>query len=205
GLSAADIARLAALPLRTICDLRGTRECAAMPSPAIPGAVNLAMTIEPRIGASLRDLLRRQEATGEDVVAILREAYIAYVTAFLPVYHRLFDLILEESRLPLVFHCTAGKDRTGVGAALLLTALGVDDEHIIADYRATDRFWDRNHALPEGTSQAVADAFLGTHTPVMQAALAAAEAPFGSRAALLEQGLGLDSRRLAALRAKLLD
>ena len=205
GLTAADIVRLSALPLRTICDLRGTREMAMMPSPAIPGAEYLPLVIEPRIGASLRDLLRRQQATGEDVIAILRTAYITYVTEHLPVYRRLFALILEADRLPLVFHCTAGKDRTGVGAALLLTALGVAEDHMIADYRATDRFWDRNHALPDGTSPAVADAFLGTHTDVMRDALAAAEAPFGSRAGLLEHGLGLDATRLAALRAKLLD
>lgn len=205
GLSADDIARLAALPLRTVCDLRGTREMTMVPSPAIPGCENLPLMIEPRIGASLRDLLTRQEATGEDVVAILRQAYVAYVTEHLPVYRRLFELILDEGRLPLVFHCTAGKDRTGVGAALLLTALGVPEEDVIADYRATDRFWDRNHALPEGTSKAVADAFLGTHAEVMLDALAAATEPYGSREAMFEQGLGLDAARLAALRAMLLD
>jgi len=205
GLSAADIERLAALPLRTIADLRGNREITIVPSPAIPGADNLPLVIQPRIGSSLRDLLQRQEATGEDVVAILRQAYATYVTEHLPVYRRLFSLILDAERVPLVFHCTAGKDRTGVGAALLLTALGVPEEQVIADYRATDRFWDRNHALPEGTSKAVADAFLGTHTQVMLDTLAAAEAPFGSRAALLENGLGLDAARLAALRAMLLD
>lgn len=205
GLSEADIARLSALPLRTVCDLRGTREVTMVPSPAIPGVANLPLTIEPRIGASLRDLLRRQEATGDDVVAILRQAYITYVTDFLPVYRRLFDLVLEAGRVPLVFHCTAGKDRTGVGAALLLAALGVPEDQIIADYRATDRLWDRNHALPEGTTKVVADAFLGTHETVLRDALAAAEAPFGSRAGLLEHGLGLDPARLAALHARMLD
>ena len=39
--------------------------------------------------------------------------------------------------LPLVFHCAAGKDRTGVLAALLLSSLGVDDAHICADYGLT--------------------------------------------------------------------
>jgi protein-tyrosine phosphatase len=205
SLTAADIEQLAGLPLRTVADLRGTREITIQPSPAIPGCENLPMIIEPRIGASLRDLLQRQQATGEDVIAILAQAYATYVTEHLPVYRRLFDLILDAERLPLVFHCTAGKDRTGVGAALLLTALGVPEEDVIADYRATDRFWDRNHALPEGTSKAVADAFLGTHTQVMLDTLAHAAAPFGSRDALFEQGLGLDAARLAALRERLLD
>ena len=204
-LTAADIAHLAGLPLRTVADLRGTREIAVQPSPAIPGCENLPLIIQPRIGASLRDLLTRQQATGEDMIAVLAQAYASYVTEHLPVYRRLFDLILDADRLPLVFHCTAGKDRTGVGAALLLSALGVADDDIIADYRATDRFWDRNHALPEGTPKAVADAFLGTHTQVMLDTLAQAAAPFGSREALFEHGLGLDAARLAALRERLLD
>lgn len=205
GLSAGDIEYLAGLKLRTVADLRGTREMAVVPSPAIPGCENIPLVIQPRIGASLRDLLKRQEATGEDMVAILAQAYAAYVTEHLPVYRRLFDLILDAERVPLVFHCTAGKDRTGVGAALLLTALGVPEEQVIADYRATDRFWDRNHALPEGTSKVVADAFLGTHTPLMLQTLAAATAPFGSREALFGQGLGLTPARLDALRALLLE
>lgn len=205
GLSARGIAQLQDLPLRTVADLRGTREITIVPSPAIPGCENLPLVIQPRIGASLRDLLQRREATGEDVVAILAQAYATYVTEHLPVYRRLFDLILEAGRLPLVFHCTAGKDRTGVGAALLLTALGVPEDQVIADYRATDRFWDRNHALPEGTTPEVADAFLGTHTQLMLDTLAAAAAPFGSRDALFEQGLGLTPARLDALRTLLLE
>jgi protein-tyrosine phosphatase len=41
---------------------------------------------------------------------------------------------------PVLFHCAAGKDRTGVAAALVLSALGVSDEQIVADYALTDRY-----------------------------------------------------------------
>ncbi|MEG1944496.1 MAG: tyrosine-protein phosphatase [Oscillospiraceae bacterium] len=48
-------------------------------------------------------------------------------------YKKMFRALLEE-RVPMLFHCTAGKDRTGIGAALILMVLGVPRETIIADY-----------------------------------------------------------------------
>ena len=46
-------------------------------------------------------------------------------------------VLAQTDSLPAVFHCAAGKDRTGVLAALLLSSLGVDDAHICADYGLT--------------------------------------------------------------------
>lgn len=53
-----------------------------------------------------------------------------------PSYRAFFELI-REGTVPILFHCTAGKDRTGVAAALLLTLLGADKETVIADYLRT--------------------------------------------------------------------
>jgi protein tyrosine/serine phosphatase len=51
----------------------------------------------------------------------------------------IFHIFAQEASYPLVFHCVAGKDRTGVVAALLLDLLGVPDETIAIDYQLTDR------------------------------------------------------------------
>ena len=51
-----------------------------------------------------------------------------------PALVELFGLLASEEHHPLVFHCSAGKDRTGIAAALLLGVLGVDDATIVADY-----------------------------------------------------------------------
>jgi len=123
----------------------------------------------------------------------------------LPVYRRLVDLILEDERRPLLFHCSAGKDRTGLGAALILTALGVSREQVLSDYVATDRFWQRDHPLPDEAPQEAKDAILDTHPALLAAALEAAVEPFGSEAGLLEDGLELTPARLAGFRAVLLD
>ncbi len=207
GLTQADQTTFAATGIRTICDLRGEREAARAPSclPATGRIEVVRLPIEPRVGASLRDLLKREEATGEDVHDLLRTAYTAYATDHLPRYRAMFGLLLQEERLPLLFHCSAGKDRTGFGAALLLTALGVPRETVIADYLATNRIWKREHALPPNTPADVRDTLLTAHQPLIESALDLAVASHGSLEALLERGLGLDAARLDRLRAALLE
>lgn len=205
GLTESDLVRLSETGLRTVCDLRGTREAARAPSRLPPGAEAHPLPIEPFVGASLKDMLERGAATGEGATDLLRQAYLAYVSDHLPAYRRLFALLLEEARRPLLFHCSAGKDRTGIGAALILTVLCVDRATVVADYVATDRFWRRDHPLPSQVPQAAAEAILATHPALLEAALDAAIAAFGSVEALAADGLGLDARRLAALREALLE
>ena len=208
ALTDEDLRTFRATGIRTVCDLRGEREAARAPSrlPDGAGAPEVVrLPIEPRVGASLRDLLAREEATGEDVYDLLRTAYTAYATDHLPRYRALFDLLLREERLPLLFHCSAGKDRTGFGAALLLTALGVPRETAAADYLATNRIWKREHALPPNTPADVRDTLLTAHRPLLEAALDLAVSSHGGLEALLENGLGLDPPRLARLREALLE
>ena len=202
-LTEADQGQVAALGLRTVCDFRGAKESTQAPSRLPPGAARGALPIEPSVGASLRDLLAREASTGEDVVLLLGRAYHAYGTTWLPAYRRLFELLLGPGRLPLLFHCSAGKDRTGMGAALLLLALGATRETAIADYVATDRLWRRDYALPAGTPKPLAEALYGTHPHLLEEALEAAIRPYGTLEDLLEYGLGLTPARLAALRERL--
>ena len=94
----------------------------------------------------------------------------------------------------MLFHCSAGKDRTGVGAALVLTALGATRQTVVADYQATDRIWRRDHSLPEGTPAGLADALYRTHPELLEETLERAIAAHGGVPLLLERGLGLDAR-----------
>jgi len=206
NLTERDVATVAALGLRTVCDLRGRHEAAERPSRLPAGAERISLAIEPTVGASLRDLMRRGEASGEDVVALLRTAYLDYGTRFIGAYRALFDLLLDPARHALLFHCSAGKDRTGLGAALVLTALGASRETVLADYLATDRLWRRDYEVPPGTPRAMADALYGTHPALLEAALDAAVAAHGgSLDGLLERGLGLDDARIVRLRDLLLE
>ncbi len=205
NLTDSDQAMVAGLGIRTVCDLRGVNEAALRPSRLPPSAERVHLPIEPSVGASLRDLMLREESTGEDVVSLLRRAYIDYLARFLDVYRGLFALLLEPGRQAVLFHCSAGKDRTGVGAALVLTALGATRETVVADYRATDRIWRRDHSLPEGTPAGLANALLSTHPELLEETLERALAAHGGVAGLLRDGLGLDDARLAALRGTYLE
>jgi protein tyrosine/serine phosphatase len=117
--------------------------------------------------------------------------------------------LLSEAETPAVFHCAAGKDRTGVISALLLALLGVPDETIVADYAFSRRNLDAINArlgasdtyrrwmdeLPEGAWDADPTA--------MERFLARVRAEHGSFAGWAEQA-GLDADVHERLRARLL-
>lgn len=86
--------------------------------------------------------------------------YLGYLEFGAESWIRMFDLFARADRLPIVLHCTAGKDRTGVSTAFLLSVLGVDRALIEADYALTNRdvvrqadFIERTVGLPEGMNR----------------------------------------------------
>jgi protein-tyrosine phosphatase len=60
--------------------------------------------------------------------------HLVLVTDFRDAWQNFFLLLAEQAIYPVLFHCSAGRDRTGVGAAMLLELLGVDRERILADF-----------------------------------------------------------------------
>jgi protein-tyrosine phosphatase len=134
----------------------------------------------------------------------------AYLTArYQPFFQKL--LILPNSDA-LLFHCTAGKDRTGIGAALLLYALGVPYETIKADYAATNyyRAQDNGRSLQLMVAQyhlneGVARAMNSANGQYLDATFDALRKQYGSIDNYLQQQLGLDQPHLALLRQKFLE
>ena len=106
------------------------------PDPDFPGVVNIpasAMLAEDgsEVDFDLEKLLR-----SEDGIRMLTEGVhesYARMPFGNPAYRALFGAI-RAGQTPILFHCTAGKDRTGVAAALILKALGVSREDIVEDY-----------------------------------------------------------------------
>jgi hypothetical protein len=64
--------------------------------------------------------------------------HLVILTEFLGDWQSFFRLLAEREVYPLLFHCSAGRDRTGVGAAILLELLGVDRQRIVADFLASN-------------------------------------------------------------------
>lgn len=207
-LTDADRVTLAALGLRTVCDLRGVRERERAPSrlDGLEWVEIHSLPIEPTVGGSLSDILATREATGEDVLALLQRAYLAYAFDCVPRYGAMFDLILQgEDRLPLLFHCSAGKDRTGFGAALVLAALDVPWESIVEDYLATNRLWRSDPELARELPPVVAEKLLGVHAELLENAFAAIRRESGSMDRYFETVLGLTPPRRERLRALLVE
>ncbi|MDQ2804249.1 MAG: tyrosine-protein phosphatase [Pseudomonadota bacterium] len=207
GLSADGAERLAATGLRTVCDLRGTKEQAEAPSPlaALPLATSRSLPIEPSVGASLRDLVATGAATGENVLTVMRHAYVAYALDWSHRYRDLFELLLRDDGLPLLFHCSAGKDRTGFGAALILAALGARREVIREDYLASNRLWRGDAGIAEGLPPDVASTLLAVHAELLDAGFAAIEQSFHSFDRYAAMQLGLPEERRQRLRERLLE
>jgi protein-tyrosine phosphatase len=115
----------------------------------------------------------------------------------------MFARLLSQDGLPLLMHCSAGKDRTGFGAALLLTALGVAWDDVMADYLATNRLWRREIPNALELPPVVKDTLLTAHATLLTSAFSAVNGAYGAVDAYLERAIGLDARGRADLQARL--
>jgi protein-tyrosine phosphatase len=138
----AGLAALAGLGLRTVIDLRFEREVAQQPSrlPAGPTIVRAhpdGMEAADQAGM-LEQILAGEltEFTAEDFALHYRRMVSDGVGMIVTVLTH----VAKADRLPLLFHCTAGKDRTGLTAAVLLRLLGVDDDWVRRDYWLTNPY-----------------------------------------------------------------
>jgi protein-tyrosine phosphatase len=202
-LTEADLAVIHALGLRTICDFRGVEESGRAPT-IIRDVPIVALPIEPTVGAGLRDILATKEATGEALFAVLERAYAAYALSSNAQYQRLFGLLLEGGT-PLLFHCSAGKDRTGFGAAMLLTALGVSWDVVVADFEATNALWRRDTVQNDDLPTHVRESLLRANPLLLTAAFDAARRQYGSIDTYLAEALLLGPTQKARLRELLLE
>lgn len=204
-LTESDIAALRELGVRTAFDFRGREErLAAM---CVHGDITVhSLPIEPITVATLRQRMTGGKTlSADDAVDVMRHSYRGYVTHNTQAYRTLFAHLIED-RAPLVIHCTAGKDRTGFGAALILHALGVASDVIDEDYLLTNRYYKRDPAggstdLPEAVTAVLAK----VEGSFLAAALDAVRANYGSLDAYLSDGLGVGPRERKQLEARYLD
>jgi protein-tyrosine phosphatase len=156
--------------------------------------------------------------TPEAVKSMMTGLYSTILVQQAPAYRDMFDR-LAAGEVPLAFHCSAGKDRTGVGAALILSALGVPRETIVADYVMSDQLVDYRKAMALDAEPAADDPYaflrqlppdvvaplLASDASYIEAAFAEMEARHGTVEAYLKAELGVTDEELATLRASLLE
>jgi protein-tyrosine phosphatase len=125
---------------------------------------------------------------------------------------------IVEGHLPIVYHCTAGKDRTGLFSAILLRILGVKPDIIKADYLLSNQYLlapelvartqaSLRAAMPEtpSLSPEALHVLLGVDQKYLDAAFAAIDQKFGSFDNYRREALGVSDQNAAALRDLLLN
>ncbi len=204
GLSQDDLRALQSLGLTHRIDFRGAGERQALPSD-VPGITALSLAIEPTVVHRVNALLQSgHEPTEAETVELMCQTYRLFALEGAPVYARFFRHLLEQTT-PLVFHCTAGKDRTGFAAALLLSALGVARDDIVQDYLRTNQLYVRS-ALVEARGPAhVMDVLWSVQPAFLEAAFQAIDDEHGGMDTYLAGPIGLGAAELQRLRDSLLD
>jgi protein-tyrosine phosphatase len=224
-LSEADLATLAELKLSCLIDMRSPREVVSVGAdrlPTPPPAQLVSLPVfdpEEKIFVSVGVLLGRStDATlpvADSATAghLMRQLYRWFVSS--PLARQTFAaavrLIADEEALPLLFHCTAGKDRTGWLSAVVLSALGVERDDVIADYLLTEELnAGSNEFLLTVLAKRMIDPpaavpLLQARREYIEAAFAEADARYGGMDGYLRDGLGLDEATLSALRSNLLE
>ena len=145
GLTDNDYDYLSDLGITTICDFRDSDERLEDPTVWAAGDIDYQVfTDAPDSDPSENPMftaLLDPDATPEDVKLSMAEGYWEIAVGEAEGYTKMFD-DLANGRIPLAFNCSAGKDRAGTAAALILTALGVPRETIVYDYSLSDDYVD---------------------------------------------------------------
>lgn len=200
------------LGVRTAFDLRNEGEKARSPSPLLSMA-GFTVVSEPHTirHGDLYAVLADPGSTGAACAAVMTAIYATLPGEFAPIFRRYFRTMVDcES--PVVVHCAAGKDRTGVVVAMLLDLLGVARDDIMDDYLRTNAARDalyrrlvaRNHGVDYG---AVADhliePMITANAPYLEAMFATVARDYGDMSAYAERALQLSREDIETLRRRL--
>ena len=141
--ASSDLAFLAHLGLKQVCDLRSPEEVASGPDHLPQNPVPEYHHIPVQAGSQTRQRINALLFNTQSLDDLMIEAYTGVMIGQNgPVFGQVLRAIADPARLPLAVHCTVGKDRTGVAIALLLALLDVPDEVIIADYSLSNLYYD---------------------------------------------------------------
>ena len=202
--------------LKTIIDLRSAMEREQRPNDELPvETVTLdVLKQDVKKGAAQQSVLKFENL--DDVHTVMRELYRNFITEPAPraCYRSFVEVFLQQEEGAVLFHCFAGKDRTGMGAAVLLTLLGVAAEDIMDDYILSNAM--REESNNEIIALRLREGMSAERVPALTAALCVdksylegtfneAKAQYGSFFNYCTQGLGVTAEEVELLRKKYLE
>ena len=211
-LTPADQALLNTLDIRTVCDFRMAEERLNE-----EGALDCAPTVVTLgIAPGLKDrfFFHRLFAQTDDpavIIEAVHEVMRSMVGDAIGRYAQLFDVLLAAPSGSILMNCSAGKERTGVGAALVLMALGVSRATVLYDFCLSRRYYPAALELPRALAKyavaprpgrdvnALMDPLLVTRASYLECVFAVIDARYGSEADFLQQALGVGPLERARL------
>jgi protein-tyrosine phosphatase len=222
-LTTADADKVAALDVVSVIDLRTEDERQHAPSVWLHAPADIYQSPKPTLAPVMHTILS-EAATPEGARAGMIKFYTQMPDEYHEEYAAMFHRI-AAGKLPLLVHCTAGKDRTGVATAVLLTTLGVPRQTVVEDYELTGKLVPAPAAAAQRAAPVGGAAMSGATTPqsplaqlpvesrdalwrsdpaYIAAALDAIDREYGTVDVYLERELGLSKSEVQAVRAKLL-
>jgi protein-tyrosine phosphatase len=207
-LEDSDLDLFSGLGVRTVYDLRSDPERELIPN-RLPGS---DYTLELVSLVSDSDARGAFNATLADGESFLADLYLDMLDRAAISLGRILTGLADATRLPAVFHCAAGKDRTGMVAALLLSVLGVADEDILDDYELSSRYRNSERLMgvmerlraERGVTPEVAAGIAGTPRWAMRATLSELRRRYGGIEGYLAGPAAVDPTVVDSLRRLLL-
>ncbi len=209
-------AYLHTLGIKTEIDFRSTEERRTDPNvwPAGMAVTTYAEDYDNPANV-MAPLFTHGTPTAEQARTMMTQFYRVMPFQFAGQYKRLLRQVIDGNT-PLVYHCSAGKDRTGVASALILTVLGVSRETATQDYLLSNTYFhpvmpkpgapvDPQMAAFTHLPPDVVQALMGVDARYLQAAFAAIDAREGGMARYIHEDLGLSDADIAVLKTRLLD
>lgn len=206
-LTDADMQVLSARHIKTVIDFRGTKESAIAEDRLLP---NTDYTLCPAGSENTLDWMKylANVRSGDSMMTSFYSQTNYFTERYKPFFKKLLQLPDSSA---LLFHCTAGKDRTGIGAALLLYVLGVPYNTIVQDYEATNVYRQQENAqmitgmvAQMHISEQVAKDMASAKATYLQAAFDAINKQYGSVDAFMTKEIGLTPAQIKTLRDKYL-
>lgn len=216
-LTAKETDEVASLGIRTLLDLRSGGEISRHPDPEFPNAEYRAISAILEMDGNEKDFDPAHLLTQTPEEMKQDEQDFMDIYRAMPFSNRAYEWMFERllsAQAPILFHCTAGKDRTGIGAALILMALGVPRKLIEEDYMLTNQCCRSNidsligqyyrDGQPEFVKRYLT-AIGGVGLYNLEAALDEIENRYGTKEAFLEREYGLGEKKLGMLREMYLE
>ena len=144
SLTDEDVKYLSRLNIKSVVDFRSDEERESEPDRLTPDMTQVLLPIkfQPKEldDETLKNLMKNLTFGTLDSSNLLTDFNIVIVKDFAEEYKKFFRHVIENNAEPIVFHCTAGKDRAGFASAMILTVLGVPRDKVIEDYLLTNTY-----------------------------------------------------------------